>query len=196
MINVAEIVADADLQAPQPFLILRSVGTFVSGGFQSEVVGIPAYGPVQRATDRETQMYPEADRVGGIMNFWWTQPIYSTRGAASVPSTAIEVPTVSGSTLILNAIPPADSMVLYRNGSALSPGFDYSINGQVISLFIPPQPTDKFCAVWPIEVQTGQSAADKIVYPNPGGETYRVLAVRHYPGSGFWRAAGTRESAI
>lgn len=195
MINVAEVVGQTDLQAPQPFTILRSVGQFVSGGFQSTRTSIEAYGPVQRATDRETEMFPEADRVGGIMAFWWTQPIYSTRGAAPLPSTHGEIPAgaILGLAYTLSAVPPGDSIVLYKNGTFLTLGVDYWLNGQTITLALPTVAGDKLYATWPVTSYSGQSEADILVY---NGEQYRVLAVRHYPGSGFFKALGTRMSAI
>jgi hypothetical protein len=195
MIYLSDVVADADLQAPQPFTILRSVGEFVIGGFESTTVSIPAYGPVQRATDREVQMLPEGDRVGGIMAFWWTQPIYSTRGAAPVPSTHAEAPSGAfpGTVYTLSQVPPADSITLYKNRLALRLNADYTISGATITMTAATGSSDELYATWPVESSVGQAAADICVYK---GEQYRVLSVRHYPGSGYYKALGTRMAAI
>jgi hypothetical protein len=195
MLDLSDVVADVDLQAPKPFTILRSTGQFVFGGFQSSTVSISAYGPVQRATDREIQMLPEADRVSGIMAFWWTQPIYGTRGAAPLPSTHGEVPAgaIPGTNYTLSAAPPGEGVTLFKNGVALSLGSDYAISGNAITLTVATESGDKLYVTWPVEAFVGQNAADILVYE---GEQYRVLAVKHYPGSGFFKALGTRMSAI
>ena len=195
MIDMFEVVADADLQAPQPFTILRSTGQFVSGGFSSAVASIQAYGPVQRATDKEIQMLPEADRVGAIMNFWWTKAIYVTTGKASLPTTHGETPAgaVPGTVYTLSAAPPGGVVNFYRDGSLLTPGVDYGVSGVTVTLQTPTVSGTVLYATWPVLSPLGTNAADILVYNN---EKYRVLAVKHYPGSGYWRAMGTRMSGM
>lgn len=117
MINMSDVVADATFQAPEPFQILRSVGSFQSGGFKSVTSEIQQVGPVQPATDKAVAMLPEGDRIGLVLTFWCTVPIYVT---------------------------------------------------------------------------SKSTASDIIVYES---DRYRVLAVNHHPGAGFWRATATRMKA-
>lgn len=196
MINVADIVADADLQAPQPFTILRSTGQFVLGGFDSAITTtIEAYGPVQRATSKEVQMLPEGDRVGAIMAFWWTQPILLTTGKAPVPSTHGEVPAgdVPGSVYTLSSAPVDGGINLFRNGLLQRVPYDYTIDGATITLARPTVTGEQLYVTWPVTLMVGTNAADVLVY---NGEKYRVLDVKNYPGSGYWKALGTRISAM
>lgn len=196
MIYVSDVVADVDFEAPQPFTVLRSTGTFENGGFVSTITTqIEATGPVQRATDLEAQMFPEADRIGGVMAFWWTQPIFTTRGAAPVPSTHAEVPqgTTPGTVFTISSAPPAGKLDLFKNGSLLAVGTDYELSGTTITMAVEIISTDTLCVTWPMTAWIGQAAADILVYQ---GLRYRILSVRHYPGSGFFKAYGTRESAI
>lgn len=198
MIDVSEVVADADLQAPQPFLILRSVGQFVAGGFQSTTTPIQAFGPVQRATPKEVEMMPEADRIKAIMNFWWTQPIYVTTGKAKVASTHGEEPVgaVPGTTYTLSEPPPGGTLRLYRNGLLQNPGADYIVSGKTLTLARPTVANEALFVTWAVIALVGTNAADIIQYPADGFEQYRILDVKHYPGSGYWKAAGTRMSAM
>jgi hypothetical protein len=83
MISVQEVVSDPDLVAPQQYIILRSAGTFIAGGFQSIVSTLQMFGPVQNSSPKEIAMVPEADRVSSMMSFWSTVPIYVTRANAA-----------------------------------------------------------------------------------------------------------------
>lgn len=76
MISVAEICNDPDLA--QHVTIYRSQGQFGPGGWVNQTTQIPAYGSLQPATAKSLQMIPEGDRVEGAIQFFTTQPIYST----------------------------------------------------------------------------------------------------------------------
>jgi hypothetical protein len=195
MIDVSEVVADVDLQAPQPFTILRSIqAEFVAGGFTDQKIEIPDVGPVQPATDLDAQMVPEADRLSQLFAFWATQPIFTTRGKAPVLTTHGEVPegTLPGSVFVLSSLPPNGNINLFYDGLLQEPGVDYTISGQTVTLMFTAK--DPLYVTWPAIQQVGINAADIIVYP-PKGEQYRVLAVKHYPGSGYFKAIGTRMNA-
>jgi hypothetical protein len=83
MINMADIVADPTFTPPAYFQILRSTGTFQSGGFQSTTSTIQQTGPVQPATSKEISMLPEGDRVGLVLTFWCTVPMQVTKKNAA-----------------------------------------------------------------------------------------------------------------
>jgi hypothetical protein len=196
MISVADVAADAAMAAPQPFIILRSAGgQFVLGGFQSLTTAITTVGPVQRASDKEVNMMPEADRISGIMAFWAVQPIHVTQAKAPNTSTQGQAPqgAYPGTVYTLvGAINPS-GISLLLNGLLLIPGKDYALAGNTITLIgWATQATDKLYCTQDINAANGLAASDILVYQ---GEQYRVLAVRHYPGSGYWKALGTRMSA-
>jgi hypothetical protein len=195
MISVADIVADAELAAPQPFIILRSAGQFVLGGFQSSVTPINTVGPVQRASDKEVNMMPEADRIAGIMAFWSTIPINTTQAKAKTPSAKGQVPQGAhpGNTYTLTGPVNPSGVALFYNGLMLTPGIDYALIGSTISLLgWSTKVGGNLYAVQTVNSASGTDASDILVYV---GEQYRVLSVRHYPGSGYWKALGTRMSA-
>lgn len=193
MILMDDVVDDPDMLAPQPFQILRSAGSWVLGGFQSNVTTLATIGPVQRASNKEVMMLPPGDRVSGIMAFWCTMPIYVTRGASPVPGSVGQAfLRVAGPTLTI--VGGYSSGLLTRNGLFQTPGVDYTLVNGVVTLVLPAGPSDIFYFVADTIVYDGAEAADILVYP-PNGEQYRVLAVKHYPGSGYWKALGTRMSA-
>lgn len=199
MINVADIVADADLVAPKPFTILRSVGRWINGGFESTVTPIEASGPVQRDTGKELDVTQQADIVGGVMAFWWTQPLYVTRGAIPSPANSQGVTpqgVIPGGTVFTldPAPPPGLGGKLFKNGLFQIPGIAYQLSsdGTTITLGAPAAPGDDLYFTWPSE-NSGTGASDILVYAN---EQYRVLSVKHYPGSGYWKALGTRMSGV
>lgn len=196
MISVQEVVNDTDMIAPEPFTILRSTGQFVAGGFQSTTQPIQLWGPVQQASNKEIMMLPEADRVGSVRAFWSRIPVYLTRGTAPAPSTHGETPvgTVPGSTFTLSAAPPGGVGVFYVNGVFQTPGVDYVLSGMVIVTTVPVPPGAVLYFAWPVTVQAQDAASDIIVYP-PNGERFRVLARYFDPGSGYWKALGTRMNA-
>lgn len=196
MIDVSDIVSDGELMAPQPFQILRSSGQWVLGGFQSTVNSIYQVGPVQRASDKEVQMLPEADRVGGVMAFWCTIPVYVTRGTLPDFSASFQVPQGVRPTnvFILNGTYNFGTVTL--NGLLQIPGLDYVLVGGILMMNQTIISSDVLSFVSPeINAADNPAASDLLVYP-PNGEQYRVLSVRHYPGSGYWKALGTRLSAI
>jgi hypothetical protein len=196
MISVQEVILDPDMIAPEPFTILRSTGQFALGGFETVTVPIQLWGPVQQASNKEIQMLPEADRVGSIRAFWSRVPVYLTRGTAPAPGTHSEAPagSVPGSTFTLSAAPPGDVGNFYVNGLFQTPGVDYTLAGNVITTTNPVPTGALLLFTWPITQNVADAASDIIVYP-PGGEQFRVLARYFDPGSGFWKALGTRMNA-
>lgn len=195
MILADDVVEDSDMVAPQPFQVLRSSGAFVAGGFTSTTTTLLRTGPVQRASDKEVNMLPEADRVGGVMAFWSTEPIYVTSGKRPVPAVLGQTPAgaVPGTVYTLPTAVPTGS--LYLNGLLQLPGADYTLVGNVLTLNVATAPNAVLYFTTPITDADGPAESDILVYP-PNGEQYRVLASRHFPGSGFWKALGTRLSAI
>ena len=194
MISVQEVITDPDMAAPEPYQILRSAGTYVAGGFQSIITTIPCFGPVQQASNKEIQMLPEADRIGSIMAFWNTQPIYTTRGTAAVPSVQGEVPSgaVPGTTYTLSLVPPGEVIDLYMNGLLLTPGVDYTLSENTIAFASPTPSVTKLWAQWNVTANVQAAASDILVYDDI---QYRVLQVYHDAGCGYYKALGTRMSA-
>ncbi len=195
MINMSDVVGDLELAAPQPYTILRSTGQWTRDGFVSTTVSILQAGPVQRAGDKEVQMLPEADRVGALMVFWSQQPIFTTRG--KIEETAMQgvVPqgAYPGTAYAVYATVPAGAQVaLYKNGLFQMPGVDYTYAGNTITMTMPTGASDSLYLTWN-DATAGAAESDILQYQR---EQYRVLAVRHYPGSGYWRAVGTRLSTI
>jgi hypothetical protein len=188
MITVQEVILDPDMIAPKQFLVLRSVGTWIAGGFQSTTTTTKLIGPVQQATDKEISMLPEADRIGEVRSFWSPIPIYTTRGYAPVPSTHGEAPAqVSDTVYTLSCAPPNNIISLYSGGMLLrANGGDYTLAGATITLVVPLSP---LYATWQVTANVEASASDILVYD---GAQYRVLNVYRVPGSGYYKALGTR----
>ena len=179
---------------PEPYVILRSVGSFISGSFQSTTTPIQQFGPVQQASNRGIAMLPEADRVGSIRAFWSPIPIYLTRGTSPVPSVYGETPTgsVPGTVFTLSQLPPTVNIAVYVSGLFMTPGVDYTLVGTTLTLV---ELADVAPWVqWPITARVQQAASDIIEYP-PGGEQFRVLQRYFDPGAGYWKALGTRMNA-
>ena len=194
MINVQEVILDTDVLPPEPYVILRSTGQFIAGQFQSVVTQIQQFGPVQQASNKEIAMLPEADRVGSIRSFWSPIPIYLTRGTVPVPSVYGETPTgtVPGTEFTLSQQPPTANVTVYVSGLLMTPNVDYTLSGVTLTLAVPAAVAP--WVQWPITARVQQAASDIIEYP-PGGEQFRVLSRYFDPGSGFWKALGTRMNA-
>lgn len=191
MISVQEVVVDADMIAPKPFIILRSTGKFVLGGFDSTVTSIPMFGPVQQASNKELEMLSEADRISSVRSFWSTRPIYVTRGYAPVPGVHGESPIGSGTVYTLSTAPPMESLCVYVDGLLLQPnGFDYTLVGNIITFRTPPVTAPY--TTWQVTVDVATNASDILQYEK---EQYRILSVYLDPGSGYWKALGTRRAA-
>lgn len=188
MITVQEVILDPDIIAPKQFLVLRSTGSWVPGGFQSVTTTIKLVGPVQQASNKEVQMLPEADRIGEIRSFWAPIPIYTTRGSAPVPGTHGEALTGSGLVYSLSEVPPNNSINLYSGGLLLRPnGVDYTLRGTTVWFTSAPASTPY--ATWQVTAKVAADASDILEYE---GEQYRVLSVYRVPGSGYYKALGTR----
>ena len=194
MINVQEVILDTDMLPPEPYVILRSTGSFVSGQFQSVVTKIQQFGPVQQASLKEIAMLTEADRVGSIRAFWSPIPIYLTRGTSPVPSVYGETPAgaVPGTTFTLSQQPPTVNITVYVGGLLMTPGIDYALFGSTLVLTV--SAVIAPWVQWPITARVQQAASDIIEYP-PGGEQFRVLQRYYDPGNSVWKALGTRLSA-
>lgn len=191
MISVFEVVVDPDMTAPNNFVILRSTGQFVQGGFQSVTTAIPVVGPVQQASNKEIQMLPEADRVGSVRAFWSVQTIYVTRGYAPVPSTHGEVPQGAGTAYTLSTAPPSGAANVYAGGLLLQPnGVDYTLTGTTLAFNA--APAQPLYATWPVTANVATDASDILQYED---QQYRVLNVYRDPGSGYWKALATRMAA-
>lgn len=190
MISVFEVVVDPDMIAPQPFTVLRSTGQFVPGGFESVTTPIPMFGPVQQASDKEVQMLPEADRISSIRSFWSTQAIFETRGYAPVPGTHGEAPAGSGTHYTLSGPSPANAASVYAGGLLQRPGVDYVLSGTALTFNA--APAAPLYVTWQVTVDVATNASDQIQYDS---ETYRILRVYRDPGSGYWKAYGTRMAA-
>jgi hypothetical protein len=196
MLDMSSVVADAELEAPKPFLILRSAGQWTQNGFAaSNTVTIQQVGPVQRAGDKELEEIPQADRVHAIMAFWCLIPIYITRGKA--PTTAAQGVTPEGAYpgtvyTVDPAPPPGTQGSLYKNGIFQTLGIDYQYSSGVVTMLYTTSETDRLYYTWTNNT-AGSAFSDIMQYDS---EQYRVLAVKHYPGSGFYKALGTRLSTI
>jgi hypothetical protein len=195
MIDISSVVSGPVFQAPRPFQVLRSTGTWAAGGFKSQVTAtLELTGPVQQATDKEVSMLPEGDRVGQVMAFWCTVPVYVTRGKLPLPTLHTETPkgVRPGLSFTLSSV-PLGQLALYKNGHFLEPsGVDYTQSGSSLSLDAVVGMNDVLMAQWPVVTPAAPAAADILVYD---GEQYRLLDVRHYAGSGYWKALATRMSA-
>jgi hypothetical protein len=189
MISVAEVVQDPDMISPQDFVVLRSVGQYVLGGFQSTTTSIPMFGPVQQAAPKEIAMLPEADRIGSIRSFWAVVPIYVTRGYAPVPGVHGETPTGSGTAYTLSAAPPNNQVNVYAHGLLL-PATVYTVAGPALTFGS--APTAPLYVTWEITVNAQAAASDIIQFED---FQYRILSVFRVPGSGYWKALGTRTAA-
>lgn len=195
MISVQEVVQDPDFAAPRPFVIQRSTGQWVAGGFQTTVTEIPQFGPVQQASPKEIAMLPEADRAGSIRSFWATIPLHVTTSSAAIPVTHGEVPqgAVPGTVYTLSEAPSGGHLVFYISGVEQD-DTQYVVDGNTLSTMVDTPIDASLYVTWPEIVREQAAAADIIVYP-PGGERYRVLSTYRVPGSGYWKALGTRMSA-
>lgn len=192
MISVEEVVVDPDMIAPLPFTILRSVGQWVQGGFQSTTTPIAQFGPVQQATPKELQMLPEADRVGSMRSFWTTIPVYTTRASVPLLGDVVQqlVGTLPGTVFTLGTLYSSGS--LYINGLLQRPGLDYTLVGNTITLNAPAQTGDLLYFSSPLSANVGVAASDIIMFES---EQYRILSIYRVPGSGYWKAIGTRLAA-
>ena len=196
MLDMSDVVDDVDLAPPQPFTILRSTAIWNNGVFESVTTQITVFGKVERAGPKQLAMMAEADRVGAVMNFWATQPMYVTRGKAPEPSTFSVAPAgdFPGTVYTLPSAPPGGIIDLFLNGNLLNPFTDYTLDGVTITLGSSTSGRDQLFATWPITANVAPAASDILVY---NGEQYRIVeGVTHYPGSGYWRAAATRLSMI
>ena len=75
-IDLSDVVSDPALA--DAFIIERSQGGFVAGGWSNSVDRIPAFGVVSVANQDELQMIPEADRITGARVFHSTQEMFVT----------------------------------------------------------------------------------------------------------------------
>ena len=192
MINVQDIVADADMASPDQWTILRSTATFGWGGVTSVTTQIPLFGPVRVASNREIEMLPEADRVGSIRAFYSTIPLFVTRGTQPIPVIvpAVISGTFPGTVFTLNEVPPGGALQLVKNGLTLVPDIDYSLSGNILTTF---QPVASATELWGNWIGTGEQAglSDQIQYRN---EVFRLIQVYRTQGSGYWKGIASRES--
>lgn len=81
MLDLSQIVMDPDFA--QSFTVYREGGSFVSGRWTATETPIQMTGTVTVAKPNELSQVSEADRVTGVMAFYSTQPIYTTRSDSS-----------------------------------------------------------------------------------------------------------------
>jgi len=195
MIDMSDVVADEELAAPKPFVILRASSQWTQNGLVTTTVSIPQVGPVQRASAKEVQMLPEADRVESVMAFWCLIPVLTVRGKD--PATAVQgvqpQGVFPGYVYTIDPGPVGTSQpTLYKNGLFQIPGVDYTYAAGMITMTVETLDTDTLYLTY-VTNTAGAAVSDVIQYEL---EQYRVLSSKHYPGSGFWRALGTRLSTI
>jgi hypothetical protein len=78
-----DAISNPDLA--EPFIILRNPGTYGPGGWQSgPQQQINAYGTVGRASNKQMEVIPEADRVSEIRLFHSSTQMFATSEAKSV----------------------------------------------------------------------------------------------------------------
>jgi hypothetical protein len=191
VITVTEVVEDPTFIPPQPFTILRSVGQFVVGGFNpNNTISIPVFGPVQQASLKQLEMLLEADRVGYVRMFWCRQPLYLTRGYAPVPGVQVGSLTGSGLVYTLSSTPPDGTAMVYVNGLFMTPGIDYTLDGNTLTFVVAPSTTP--VVTWQITVNMATNNSDIIQFEN---YQYRLMDSYYDPGAGYHRALGVRMQA-
>lgn len=192
MITVDDIVSDGDMVAPEPWIIERSQGTWVSGGYQSITTNIEVIGPVRVASNKEIMMLPEGDRVGSLRCFYATQVMYVTRGhvSAAVPQGGLLVGV--GTTFTLPVVIAGGVADIFLNGLMLTPDVDYILVGTTLTLFTAITDTDMLVYSVLVTRKVDSAASDIIEFD---GHRYRVLSVYYTPGSAYWKATATRMAA-
>jgi hypothetical protein len=63
----------------ESWVIVRSTGVFIQGGWVTTETQVPGYGVVSVATPEDMDEIPEADRVTGMMVFHSQPRIYATQ---------------------------------------------------------------------------------------------------------------------
>lgn len=76
LMDLNDVVSDADIA--EPFVILRSTGAFVAGGYQSAPASIPSFGVISQPNGIELEQVPEGDRAKGAIVVHTQAPIYQT----------------------------------------------------------------------------------------------------------------------
>lgn len=73
MINVSELMNDPDFCSN--YKVLRRQGKWQKGRFVlASAIELSYYGPVQPATEKELEQFPEGDRERGVMKFMCSPP--------------------------------------------------------------------------------------------------------------------------
>lgn len=81
MINVGRTVNSRNFAQPKGFTVFRQSGDWVAGRWVASETEIKIPGTVTAANPNDLIQVPEGDRVVGLMCFYSTQPIYTTRAA-------------------------------------------------------------------------------------------------------------------
>ena len=71
---LSEIINDPDLA--EAFTIIRSSGSFASGGWRNVQTNIKSYGVIDNAQGQDLEMIPEGDRVLGAIVIHTEAPMY------------------------------------------------------------------------------------------------------------------------
>lgn len=74
--ELQDVTNDPDLA--ESFVIQRSTGQFVAGGYSDTKTDIQTFGVVTVATEKQLASLPEADRVHGVRAFFTQFPMYVT----------------------------------------------------------------------------------------------------------------------
>lgn len=96
----------------QSFTVLRSSGQQGPGGWINQETQLTLYGVVSVASDKDLQMIPEGDRIGGAMVFHSAEQIYTTRTGAGQGISDILV--WNGEQYKVSALAPYSDYSYYR----------------------------------------------------------------------------------
>ncbi len=82
MINVGRIVVSRNFAQPNGYMVYRTTGDWVNGRWvDNPEVAIKMDGTITVANVNDLVQVPEGDRVIGLMCFYATIPLYTTRAA-------------------------------------------------------------------------------------------------------------------
>lgn len=139
------IPATGSLRVFYSGLLLRPTIDFSSSGTALTTTFAPVVPDVLSSAFRTTPLTSDiVDELTIIINFFKAARCKLDSIVSSFPDFFdAAVPSISGSALTLPQVPL--SLELYRNGSYLTQGVDFSISGAVVTLFVPPG-SDKFIA--------------------------------------------------
>jgi hypothetical protein len=86
MINVGRVVLSRNFAQLGGFTVYRQSGNWVAGRWEPSESTLQLQGTVTAMNPKDLEQVPEGDRVTGMMCFYSTQPIYTTRAAGDIES--------------------------------------------------------------------------------------------------------------